>query len=84
MFAMHLRTKKRLEFWQVDKNSEQPIWAEKAFVTGGFRWSGERLAVQNVGGLLKMTVPLGDVMVFNGKYLKAVPKAKFMREYRVD
>lgn len=83
MFATHLRTKKSLEYWQVEKDSHLPTWAERAFATGGFRWSGERLAIQNVGGLLKMTVPIGDFMVFNGKYLKAVPKAKFLREYRI-
>lgn len=83
MFATHLRTKKSLEYWQVEKDSQLPTWAERAFATGGFRWSGERLAIQNVGGLLKMTVPIGDFMVFNGKYLKAVPKAKFLREYRI-
>ncbi len=84
MFATHLRTKKSLEYWQVEKDSQLPTWAEQAFATGGFRWNGERLAIQNVGGLPKMTVPVGDYLVFNGKYLKAVPKVKFVREYRVD
>ena len=84
MLAVHLRTKKKLEFWQVDKSNDQPAWAKQAFADGGFRWNGERLAIQNVGGLLKMTVPIGYFMVYNGKYLKAVPERKFRAEYRVD
>jgi len=56
----------------------------EAFTDGGFSWNDKSLSVKNVGGLLKMTVPIGDYLVFNGKYLKAVPKAKFVREYRVD
>lgn len=84
MFALHLRTKKRLEFWQVEKDNDRPSWANQAFTDRGFRWNSKSLSIQNVGGLLKMTVPLGDYLVFNGKYLKAVPKAKFVREYRVD
>ena len=84
MFAIHLRTKKRLEFWQVEKNTDRPSWAEQAFTDGGFSWNDKSLSVKNVGGLLKMTVPIGDYFVFNGKYLKAVPKAKFVREYRVN
>lgn len=84
MLAVHLRTKKRLEFWKVEKDNDKPTWASQAFTDGGFRWNDKSLVIQNVGGLLKMTVPLGDYLVFNGKYLKAVPKAKFVREYRID
>ena len=29
MFALHLRTKKRLEFWQVEKNTDRPSWANQ-------------------------------------------------------
>ena len=31
MFALHLRTKKRLEFWQVEKDNDRPIWANQSF-----------------------------------------------------
>lgn len=53
MFALHLRTKKRLEFWQVEKDNDRPIWANQAFTDGGFRWNSKSLSIQNVGGLLK-------------------------------
>lgn len=36
MFALHLRTKKRLEFWQVEKNTDRPCWANQAFTDGLF------------------------------------------------
>lgn len=36
MFALHLRTKKRLEFWQVEKNTDRPSWANQAFTDGAF------------------------------------------------
>ena len=61
MFAIHLRTKKRLEFWQVEKNTDRPSWANQAFTDGGFSWNDKSLSVKNVGGLLKMTVPIGDL-----------------------
>lgn len=83
MKALHSKSRKNLEFWQVDKSSEQPNWVQKAFADGGFRWNEKSLAINNVGGLLKMSVPLGDYMVYNGKYLKAVPERKFKAEYRV-
>lgn len=84
MLALHLRTKRKLEFWQVNKNIEQPDWVITAFHNGGFCWNGERsITIKNVGGLLKITVPTGDILVFNGKYLKAVPQRKFNQEYRV-
>lgn len=61
MFALHLRTKKRLEFWQVEKNTDRPSWANQAFTDGGFSWNDKSLSVKNVGGLLKMTVPIGKI-----------------------
>ncbi|WEV45405.1 hypothetical protein OZX60_01250 [Streptococcaceae bacterium ESL0687] len=84
MKVLHLKTKRKLESWTVQKYSQQPAWAEKFFAEGSFKWNGEKsLAIKNAGGLLKMTVPVGDIMVFNGKYLKAVPAQKFTREYKI-
>ena len=84
MYALQLRTKIRLIGWKIEQKTERACWVEQAFTDGRFSWNDNSLLVKNVGGLLKMTVPSGDDLVFNGKYLKAVPKAKFVREYRVD
>ncbi|WEV60910.1 hypothetical protein OZX68_01295 [Streptococcaceae bacterium ESL0729] len=84
MRVVHLKTKRKLEAWTVQTDTSLPFWAENFFSQGGFKWNGTRsLAIKNAGGLVKMTVPVGDVMVFNGKYLKAVPAYKFTREYKI-
>lgn len=48
MFALHLRTKKRLEFWQVEKNTDRPSWANQALTDGGFSWNDKSLSVKKM------------------------------------
>ena len=56
MFALHLRTKKRLEFWKVEKNTDRPSWANQAFTDGGFSWNDKSLSVKSKKpGLMKQT-----------------------------
>lgn len=76
MFALHLRTKKRLEFWKVEKNTDRPSWANQAFTDGGFSWNDKSLSVKNVGGLLKMTVPIGRLFGLQWKIFKSCAKSK--------
>lgn len=83
MKAIHLKSKKTLEFWQVDKLAGQPDWVAHAFESGGFSWTGQKLHIVNTGGLIKISANLGDMLVFNGKYLKIVPERKFKSDYRV-
>ncbi|MQW22804.1 MULTISPECIES: hypothetical protein [unclassified Lactococcus] len=81
MKVLHLRTKKAHDTWQItDEN--QPDWVKKAFADGGFKQNGQRLQIVNTYGLTKISVSKDEVIIFNGKYAKIVPKAKFEREYK--
>ncbi len=82
MKALHLKTKKTLEFWLIG-NESQPDWVRKAFENGGFRQNGRKLIIVNTYGLVKISVSADEILVFNGKYAKVLPKTKFEREYKI-
>ncbi|MCL2112351.1 MAG: hypothetical protein FWH31_00205 [Streptococcaceae bacterium] len=85
MKAIHLRSKKKLEFWLIKNgNEEAPVWVQDAFTAKGFQWIGpSSLRIVNTGGLIKINASAGDFLVFNGKYMKIVTASKFKTEYRV-
>jgi hypothetical protein len=83
MFAVHLRTKKKLEFWQIG-DADEPKWVSSALTDGGFTYINGKLRVLGTYGIDNMLVSATDVLIFNGKYLKILPKVKFEREYRVE
>lgn len=85
MKAKHLQSKKLLEFWQVNKDNEQPVWVKKAFGLGGFSWLNDKtLRIVNTGGLIKINATQDEFLVFNGKYLKIVSAQKFRQDYRLQ
>ncbi|MDT2726001.1 hypothetical protein [Lactococcus formosensis] len=85
MKAKHLQSKKVLEFWQVNKDNEQPVWVKKAFASGGFSWLNDKtLRIVNTGGLIKINAAQDEFLVFNGKYLKIVSAQKFRQDYRLQ
>ena len=85
MKAKHLQSKRILEFWQVNKENEQPVWVKKAFASGGFSWLNDKtLRIVNTGGLIKINAAQDEFLVFNGKYLKIVSAQKFKQDYRLQ
>ena len=85
MKAKHLQSKRILEFWQVNKENEQPVWVKKVFASGGFSWLNDKtLRIVNTGGLIKINAAQDEFLVFNGKYLKIVSAQKFKQDYRLQ
>ena len=85
MKAKHLQSKRILEFWQVNKENEQPVWVKKSFASGGFSWLNDKtLRIVNTGGLIKINAAQDEFLVFNGKYLKIVSAKTFKQDYSLQ